>query len=487
MKKIALFTLLTLMLATPLLAQIDHDFTIDTDFQRFRDSIFNDFETFRRQANEEYANFMRRPWVEEPIQPAETPPVQPKPTVPVVVNPKARPTADPIPFNGKPIKPKPIDNPTPLEPIKLTPRLTDPVSTVNFFGTSMAFHFNYAKLPRLANAYENSVAQMWSELSDSYFDNLIAECLQYRESNNLCDWAYVMLTKDVAEKCYGVGTNESVVLHQYLLTQSGFNVRMARATNDKLMVMIGSTAKIYNYQFFYINDLRYYIVDRELSQLRFYVYNQPFPKEKTLSLVPKQPKLSFAPSKERTIKAENYFDLKATVEVNQNLIDFYNTYPLNSEWHTYAEASLSKNVKDDLYPVLRAAIKDKTEVQAANMLINFVQTGFKYQKDDVQFGYERPLFPDESLYYPYCDCEDRSILYACLINELLGMDIVLLYYPGHLATAVRFSGDVQGDYLMIEGQKYIICDPTYIHANIGICMPDYKKTAPIVQQINWAN
>ena len=116
------------------------------------------------------------------------------------------------------------------------------------------------------------------------------------------------------------------------------------------------------------------------------------------------------------------------------------------------------------------------------MLIDFVQTGFDYKTDNDQFGYERPLFPDESFYYPYCDCEDRSILFACLVRELMGLDVVLLHYPKHLATAVRFKEEVNGDYLMIDGVKYVICDPTYIGARIGMCMPEFKQVSPIVQK-----
>jgi hypothetical protein len=58
-----------------------------------------------------------------------------------------------------------------------------------------------------------------------------------------------------------------------------------------------------------------------------------------------------------------------------------------------------------------------------------------------------------------------------MIRDLLGLDVVLLYYPGHLATAVCFNDDVQGDYLVIGGKKYIVCDPTYIGASIGRTMP----------------
>lgn len=481
MKKISFIALFTLLLSLPMKAQIGGDFEATSDFQRFRDSIFNDFEEFRRKANEEYANFMRQPWVKEPTQLPVAPPEVPKPQTPPVVDPKARPTADPIPFDGTPRQPKPLDKPEPIAPIKLTPRPTDPVVTFKFFGTSMPFHFDKSKRLHLRDVTENSVADLWEQLSDKYYDNLIAECLQYRDKNNLCDWAYVLLTKKVAETCCGASTNESVVMHMYLLTQSGFNVRLACANREKLTVLLGSTAVIYRYHYFDLDGMKYYILDRTLDGNSFTIFKHAFPKEKTLTLSITQPKFSIAPTQERAITSER-FNVKATVETNQNLIDFYDTYPLNSEWHLYSKASLSQTVKETLYPILQDAIKNKNESMAANILIDFVQTGFDYKTDRAQFGYERPLFPDESFYYPYCDCEDRSILYACLIRELMGLDVVLLHYPEHLATAVHFNEDVSGDYLMVEGVKYIICDPTFIGARIGMCMPDFKQVSPIVQK-----
>ena len=74
------------------------------------------------------------------------------------------------------------------------------------------------------------------------------------------------------------------------------------------------------------------------------------------------------------------------------------------------------------------------------------------------------------MYYPYCDCEDRSILFSRLIRDLLGLDVVLVFYPGHLATAVHFTEDVKGDYIIVDGKKYVICDPTYIGAPVGYTM-----------------
>lgn len=66
---------------------------------------------------------------------------------------------------------------------------------------------------------------------------------------------------------------------------------------------------------------------------------------------------------------------------------------------------------------------------------------------------------------------------------MLGLDVVLLDYPKHIATAVCFpEGNVQGDYYEVDGKRYVVCDPTYIGASIGMTQPDYRTTkAKIIQ------
>jgi hypothetical protein len=147
------------------------------------------------------------------------------------------------------------------------------------------------------------------------------------------------------------------------------------------------------------------------------------------------------------------------------------TYPCCS-WELFAEASLSKEVKEQLYPSLKKTVANLSEKDAANILLNLVQTGFEYKTDDEQFGREKTFFGDELFFYPYCDCEDRSILYAILVKDLLNLEVVLLDYPSHIATAVCFNENVPGDYFNLGGKKYIICDPTYIGAPIGKSMPN---------------
>ena len=87
---------------------------------------------------------------------------------------------------------------------------------------------------------------------------------------------------------------------------------------------------------------------------------------------------------------------------------------------------------------------------------------------------DRAFFPDETLYYPYSDCEDRSILFSRLIRDLLNLEVALVYYPGHMATAIHFTTDVKGDNFIHNGKKFVICDPTYINALVGASMPQFR-------------
>ena len=160
-------------------------------------------------------------------------------------------------------------------------------------------------------------------------------------------------------------------------------------------------------------------------------------------------------------------------------MSFYNNYPTSmldnnimTRWAMYANTPLAKDVKEQLYPQLKPLISGKSQLKAVNILLIWVQSGFEYVYDDKVWGGDRAFFAEESLYYPYCDCEDRSILFTRLVRDLLGLKCILIFYPGHLAAAVCFTDSVDGDYIQLNGRKYIVSDPTYIGAPVGLTMPN---------------
>ena len=154
-----------------------------------------------------------------------------------------------------------------------------------------------------------------------------------------------------------------------------------------------------------------------------------------------------------------------------------------TRWAMYANTPLDDNVKAQIYPALKSAVSGCGQLEAVNKLLNFVQTGFEYEYDDKVWGGDRAFFAEESLHYPYCDCEDRSILFTHLVRDLLGLRCILIYYPGHLASAVEFAqGVAPGDYIKLGDDKFTIADATYIGAEVGRTMPgmDNEKAKVIL-------
>lgn len=210
-----------------------------------------------------------------------------------------------------------------------------------------------------------------------------------------------------------------------------------------------------------------------------------FPKEQALSLgIPQAQQFAERMSAERKIQSSDVPQFTAKVQVNQNLLDFYNTYPTSivgenvcSRWAMYANTQMAEDVNHVLYPQLRNLIMGYSEIESVNILLHWVQTGLVYEYDDKVWGHDRAFFAEETLYYPYCDCEDRAILFTRLVRDLLGLDCILIYYPGHLASAVYFTQQVNGDYISLNGRKFIVCDPTYIGAPVGMTMPSMDNVS----------
>ena len=442
------------------------------EYDAFKKQATKEYNDFRDKANAEYAEFMRQAWKEFYAEPPIPIPPSPDPPKPPVFKPDGKPSNDSIPLEAVVPAVVPVIPPQPVAPIPETPLSPDaPPLSFSFYHTDCKVRLDTKQKINLPNISEKTIANAWETLSKAAHNPTITDCLHLREQLSLSDWGYYQLVQTMADKYYGADNpNESILFQIFILTQSGYKLRIAR-TDDSLVILIPFDHTIYTYSYMAIDGHKFYVLDKKLRNGKFYICDYSFPKEQVLSLqINALPKFNQAQTTPKIFTSANY-PVKVEIQTNKNLIDFFNSYPVSSEWNLYAKASLSEQVKNQLYPVLKNSIDGKSQRDAANMLINFVQTAFVYQTDEEQFGYERPFFGDEIFYYPASDCEDRAILFSILVRELLGLDVVLLHYPNHLATAIRFNENIEGDYVMVNAQKYIVCDPTYIGAGIGREMP----------------
>lgn len=409
---------------------------------------------------------------------ADKPTAQPekKPVVEVV---EAEPEAERTPVVEADRRPEPAAEPR--LPVSSTP--TSPLyrgesgrSKIVYGGLAFYLNNSLNRKCSLNGLNENAIADAYEALCNSDYKPLLADCAQIRKDLRLNDWGVFTLVRQVADTYCGTA-NESIVMQQFLLNEMGYKARMARkATEDKMMLFVATDCSIYAHPYITLNGQNYYNLSGNNEQCQFYMCQKDSPKAKnSVGMQLKEAPLFPGTVVSSTHQAKGSA-ARVTVNVPKALMDFYKDYP-QCDYSVYFNAPVNAAMENRILSSLAPLVQGRNEADAANILINFVQTAFQYQTDGQQFGYEKPFFVEELFYYPYSDCEDRAMLFSYLVRKLLGLDVVLLDYPEHIATAVRFNGNVSGDYLMVNGRKYIVCDPTYIGASIGMTMPRYKTVS----------
>lgn len=478
MRKLFLFILLFVVSAT--FAQ-----SFEERFRAFQKSAKENYTSFRDNANQQYADFMREAWEyyksapaipvpkEEPVPPVIYEEIQEKKEEQQVI------IAEPV------VLPQPQPQPQPVEPVAPQPEPRPNTCRFTFFNTPCEVRLPN-QLFRLSAANNDAFASAWEVLSSGEYDATLYDCLQLRESMQLCDWAYLLLLYECSANAYQASNNEAILLCSWLYCQSGYQMRLAQ-DGTQLHLLYASKHAIYGKSYFQLDGYNYYTLLPSSNNIQ--ICTAAFENEQVLSLlVPTCPQLDAEYTAPRNLQSKKYTPMQASVQTNRNLINFYNAYPSSeldsnplTRWAMYANTPLSDEAKQKLYSALSQQLKGCTHRQAVEKLLNFVQTAFVYEYDDKVWGGDRAFFAEETLYYPYADCEDRSILFSRLVRDLIGLPMILVYYPGHLATAVAFPEQEQGDYILLNGQRYTICDPTYIGAPVGTTMSNMNnQTAQVI-------
>lgn len=468
--------------------------TFQERYEQFKKNSEKDYYSFRDECNRKYIEFLKEAWIayygEEPTPIPEYNPIPPRPYEKdkeeiedeIIKEEKHIPILSPLPL------PQPKPQPIPIAPIPEIPIQEQNYLVFDFLGLNTRIRFPKNLKLNLQDLKPTSIADSWAILSDNEINNTIRDCLETRIRYNLSDWAYLLFLDEVG-KAYSDNPNEATLLTAFLYCQSGYQMRLA-TENEKLKILYGSDHHIYNKIYFKIDGVKFYPYGESSKSLN--ICTAEFEGETPMSLIiDRSPEVGVELSDYRSISSEKYKNVSLMSRVPINLIKFFDTYPSSqlgdnflTRWAMYANVPLAEETKNVIYPDLLNITAGDTELEAVNKILNLVQTGFVYEYDDKVWGHDRAFFAEETLFYPYSDCEDRSILFSRLVRDLLGLDVALVYYPGHLATAVAFNEDVYGDAMMIGGRKFIVCDPTYIGAPAGAQMPNlaYDKSEAIILQ-----
>ena len=337
------------------------------EYKQYKSEQQKAFDEFRKKVNDEYADFMKHAWepmeaqpAVEPVKEKVVPPVvykepepqpkeevqttKPDPKQDVAVKQDTAKKEEPIQrvdpltkleggqdqLKSKPIAVQPVvivlPKPTPApDPIIPTIEPTeDPTSTssIKYYGTVIKIKFPEPDNFKLKSLKEDDLSDAWKELSGDAYNVTLKDALDARKKFQLCDWAYVDMLQQVTEKQYGQ-SNEAVFMQDYLLTQSGYRVRLG-ASDKQLYLLVASQYDLYNRSYFTIDGIKFYAIAGKVKGLK--VCKAPFENEKTLSMQIAQPqKLTNVASDERTLISKRGVTAKS--KVNKNDINFFDKYP----------------------------------------------------------------------------------------------------------------------------------------------------------------
>jgi hypothetical protein len=467
----ALSLALGLVLSISAVAQTDFEKEKEKmrkEFERAKNQQKETFFKFRDEVDKKFVEALRQNWKAVNGSEPENPVQKPKPdTKPQAPEPDGNST--PIDVKVGQAKPKPPVVHDIIPPFVKPEEIAKSLTSAKFTYLSENFEFSAdteLKELKVAEVSENGAALFWAQASNCDYKTTLNQIIEKSKSLNFNDWGFRTLVHQTANSL--LSGNEAVLLEWLLLCKSGFAVRVG-TDSKKFYLLLPISNKVYGSSYFQINGKNYYLMSSQ--QLSIRVHDKDFPNaSNSLSLDITKPLAFDNLTLYRTLRTPS--GLNVTVPYVASVIEFYKDYPW-SEFNVYFDSRPSLLTAKGLIDGLKPAIVGKTEKQAVDLLLNFVQVAFDYATDEQQFGYEKPLFIEETIHYAYSDCEDRSFLFAFLVKELLGLEVVGLHYPGHLATAVNFSQDQPGDFLNYAGKKFIVCDPTYIGASAGMAMPQF--------------
>lgn len=462
-------------------------------FRQSRDSMHAEFERYRQRLNAEYAVALAKPWKNYKEQPRIEMQRSPKPSVP--------PAFSKTPAPGKALSPVKV---VPSGSIKSSAGLPfaskelypeSPAPKQNKYPVVFSFYdtpcgINSFDAPRLTiNKNDNgSVAKAWRSLTDgSRLDPLIADCLRLRDELNLCDWAFLNLVGEVAARIYPGNTDNQAFLATALMAQSGFDVRLARK-NAKLALAFHPSDTIYREPYVKLQGKQYYLFGPIANEAgEWYTYPENFHSNPVpINLViDRYPAFSAGKTASKVFSTADWKEAPPfEISVNPSAIKFLSDYPL-VEPHVHARSAVSPELQSTLIPAMKILTKGLSAVEAVNLILRFHAAVFPYMTDGDQFGREKPFAYDENFFYPFNDCEDNAILFTRLVRDVLGLEAVLVRFPGHMTAAVRFPEgvDLKGSTLQVDGRKFVFCEPTCQYPGVGKLASQFANASPTVYKL----
>ena len=440
-----------------------------SDFENFKRVQNAAFTEYKDKKDTKFEAYLKNQWSE--YQAYKSPPLYKKMKPKVILPAKKSKLVIAGPTIHIKVKEKSQESLMPPKKVNVTKGLV-----VDYFTTSLRFSIDDSiKKAKFYPTNKDGILNSFSVFAASDYIEVLQEIENSCDALELNDWGLYLLVQKIADKSFS-DPDDKKLFSWFLLNKLGYDTKIG--IQDTHIVLLSLTKQIvYATPRYTIGSKKYYRLSANTRATKIYTYSKTYPNavkalDFSLKKLPKLAKDMQTKTKTFLIADKNF---TLSYRYNKNLINFMNSYPQVS-YEVYFNTPLEDETYKDLALGMKPYLDAKKMNYGLNFVLRFVQTAFKYERDNEQFGKEKVMFAEETLFYDKSDCEDRAALYASLTKRLFGISVVGVKYSDHIATALYIP--IEGDNVKVKARRYVIADPTYINANVGQSMPRYRGVIP---------
>lgn len=333
----------------------------------------------------------------------------------------------------------------------------------------------------LSTAY---ISAAYDKLNAGKYQPIVDTLVNYQKKKNLNDWLFYQLIRKTAEQISPKKENyERYTLYKwFLLGKTGYDARLT---------IVGDRIIMYVYNDENISDIPYIMVGKKKFMcLNYHDYKHTnftsVPDVDLLNISNATKSFSYQITRMPDFNPTNYNEKKIAfrykmkdyhfdVKINPEVETIFKNYP-GVEFSYYFNIPLTKETYSSLIPILKKNVDKMSQKKGVDYLMRFTRYAFLYENDNDNFGKEKRLSPEQTLFNTYSDCDDRAALFFYLVKEIYNLPMIALLYPTHVTMAVQFDKNI-GDAIVYNGKSYTVCEPTpqVKDLRMGQLLPKLKK------------
>ncbi len=338
----------------------------------------------------------------------------------------------------------------------------------NYFGEPISIRFAdnlFSAIP--PNFDDKNISYLCRRSNIDKLKPTIQDLALYQSELNLSDWLFYKLIQDCAFEIYNDESQEiqRVLFCWAVLGQLDYKIQLNFSQN-KAFLSVFTMDKLFDvpikkYGVGWMVEVSGNAANNKTGFIAMYRANQFLNGGKIFSFkMDRLPSLTNVKKVDKHVKFEheNKF-LTIDYQIDKTLINILESYPQLSS-KNYVDFPLSMIAYNSLIPELKNYTDLMSNENALRFLLSFTRQAFHYGSDSEYYKKVNVSFcPEQTLFYSYSDCEDRSILFAYLVNEIIRRDVIIIDFDDHVAVGVRLDKFV-GKPISHKNHYYTYCDPT---------------------------